>query len=127
MAFKKRTSPAIEAAKLRATSLRSVDAMLDFGKDKDKDNQPVSLSALDKTNADTETLLDKYNGLLSQLDELGNQIIAGEKAAGNLASRLFSGVGTRYGKNSDEYEKAGGKRTDEIKRKPPVRKPKPQA
>lgn len=123
MAFKKRTSPTLETTKLRAVSLRSVDPALDFGKD--KDNHPVSLAALDQANADAEALLDQYNGLLSQLDALGNQIIAGEKTAANLATRLFAGVGTRYGKDSSEYEQAGGKRTSEIKRKAPTRKASP--
>jgi hypothetical protein len=35
---------------------------------------------------------------------------------------MLAGVGSKYGKDSSEYEQAGGTRTSE--RKPPVRKPK---
>lgn len=30
---------------------------------------------------------------------------------------MLAGVGVKHGKNSDEYEKAGGVKADEIKRK----------
>lgn len=122
MAFRKRTSREIEATKVRADSLRAVNPALEFGKD--KQNQPVSLAALDQANAAVEALLTDYNGRLSELDAVGNRIKAGEKKANNLAARLLAGVGTQFGKDSDEYEKAGGTKSDEIKRKPPVRKPK---
>jgi hypothetical protein len=36
---------------------------------------------------------------------------------------MLAGVASKFGKNSDEYEKAGGKKKSE--RKGPVRKPKP--
>jgi hypothetical protein len=36
---------------------------------------------------------------------------------------MLAGVGSKYGKDSNEYEKAGGTRTSE--RKPPLRKKKP--
>jgi hypothetical protein len=36
---------------------------------------------------------------------------------------MLAGVSSKFGKNSDEYEKAGG--TKKSERKKPVRKPKP--
>ena len=47
-----------------------------------------------------------------------------ETTVADLSSRLLSGVKTKYGADSSEYEKAGGTRKSEIKRtskkKPPA-------
>jgi hypothetical protein len=66
---------------------------------------------------------DQYNSDLSDLDASLNSIQGDEKALGDLSARMLAGVGSKYGKDSSEYEQAGGTRTSE--RKPPTRKPKP--
>ncbi|MDF3057635.1 MAG: hypothetical protein K0R17_1850 [Rariglobus sp.] len=44
-----------------------------------------------------------------------NDLESAEKTLDDLSSRMLAGVGVKYGKNSDEYEKAGGTRPDERK------------
>lgn len=66
--------------------------------------------------------LDAYNGLLNEIDALNNDILAGEKALGALSERMLDGVGVKFGKDSNEYEQAGGVRKSE--RKKPTRKTK---
>ena len=39
-----------------------------------------------------------------------------EKALDQLSTRMLKAVAVKFGENSDEYEKAGGKRTSERKR-----------
>ena len=69
--------------------------------------------------------LDKFNGLLGEADELANQIDALEADLKDWNERLLLSVASFYGKNSNEYEKAGGVRKSD--RKKPVRKEKPIA
>ena len=52
------------------------------------------------------------------MDGLSNEVDTLEAAANDLSTRLLSGVATAYGKDSDEYEKAGGTRTSDVKRTP---------
>ena len=54
---------------------------------------------------------------------LGNELDADETTMADLNERMLTGVATKFGKNSSEYEQAGG--TKKSERKPPKRKPKP--
>lgn len=42
-----------------------------------------------------------------------------EEVANNLSEKILIAVAAKYGKNSNEYEKAGGKRKSDIKRTGP--------
>jgi hypothetical protein len=68
-------------------------------------------------------LLDSYNTKLSELDVVQNDLDAIELKLTETCSVMLSAVVVKYGKNSNEYEQAGGIRTSE--RKTPVRKAKP--
>ena len=111
MAFRKRSSTILGDALSRANSLKSIDPNLDFGKG-------VSLAALIAAVKSGEDKLAEYNTELSKVDGLSNEVDTLEAAANDLSTRLLSGVATAYGKDSDEYEKAGGTRTSDVKRTP---------
>ncbi len=111
MARKKRTSPTVDAAKIRAASLKSIDAALDLG-------NGLTLASYNAAIAATEGQLDTYNTNLSDLDEQLNGLEAGEKTLADLSERMLSGVGSKFGKDSSQYEQAGGTRKSEIKRGP---------
>ena len=68
---------------------------------------------------------DTYNTKLSELDSLLNEIETDEGALDELSTRMLAAVGVKYGKDSDEYEQAGGTKTSD--RKSPARKPQPAA
>jgi hypothetical protein len=76
----------------------------------------VSLTALRGATAAGKVRLDAYNALLSQTDDALNTLEAAEKTVTDLSSRLLSGVKTKYGADSSQYEQAGGTRRSEIKR-----------
>lgn len=116
MARRKRTSPSIEAAKARANGLKSIDPALDLG-------NSLTLTAFNETITSTETDLNDYNQLLSDLDAALNRLGQSEAALDTLSSRMLAAVGVKFGKDSTEYEQAGGTRTSE--RKSPARKAKP--
>lgn len=103
----------LDRAKTRASALKSIDANLDLG-------NSVSVMEFDKIINETLLTLDKYNSLLSQIDKLYNDFQEQNLVVKDLSERLLAGVGSKYGKNSNEYEMAGGKKKSE--RKKPARK-----
>ncbi|MCX6896187.1 MAG: hypothetical protein NTZ16_11955 [Verrucomicrobia bacterium] len=117
MARQKRTSPDLEAAKVRAAALGSVDKTMDFGKG-------VSLAAFNTKIKEGGDLLDLYNEKLSDLDDLLNQLQKAEADTNDLGARLLGGVKISYGPDSSEYEKAGGTRKSEQAKPGPKAKTK---
>ena len=61
-----------------------------------------------------------YNKGLSNVDALQNRVNESEQRLAELSEQMLLGVAAKYGKNSSEYEMAGGvKKSD---RKKPKRK-----
>jgi len=61
--------------------------------------------------------IQNYNGMLTSADGVATQIDIDSKSLGDFNSRLVNAVGSKYGFDSIEYEKAGGVRTSDIKHK----------
>ncbi len=115
MARRKRTSDSVTRAETRAAALESIDSALDLG-------NRLTLAAYKTATINTNAKLAEYNTMLSELDALLNELEAMEVTLDDLSARMLAGVGVKYGKDSDEYEQAGGTRKSD--RKPPTRKPK---
>lgn len=113
MARPKKTSPTIEKAQQRFSALLSIDDHLDLGND-------LTSSAYKEEIVKAQGLLDTYNTLLSQADGALNAFLFAEKNLRDLSERMLAGVGVKFGKDSAQYEMAGGVRKSERKR--PVRK-----
>ena len=110
MAYKRRSSQVIADAQQRSTNLKAIDPNLDLG-------GGLTVAAFDNEIAEVQITLDQYNTLLAQADAVLNKLNDLEKNLGTLSGRMLAGVGVRYGKDSSEYEMAGGTRTSEIKRR----------
>ena len=110
----KSSSVLLNACEKRLAGLASISENLDLG-------QGLTLANFRKAVEDTRTLLDQYNQLLSQVDEMANRLTSAEKALKEMNSRMLNAVAAVYGKDSIEYEMAGGVRQSERKR--PQRKP----
>lgn len=119
MARIKRTSPAAEKATLRAEALASISPTLDLGNGLTLVAYKTTIKAI--SDPDTGRLA-TYNTALSSLDGQLNDLAAAEKALNTLTESMLAGVAVKFGKDSNEYEKAGGVRKSE--RKKPVRKQK---
>jgi hypothetical protein len=113
MARQKKTSKIIEGANTRSASLASIDPALDLG-------NGLTLAAYDTAIAAAQKKLDSYNTALSDADAAKNVFEKAEKGIADLSERMLSGVGTKFTKDSDEYEQAGG--TKKSERKKPMRK-----
>jgi hypothetical protein len=118
MARRKRSSSTIAQAQNRAVGLSNIDPKLDLG----NGNTLESLQASIKS---TQLLLETYNKKLGELDVAQNDLTAAELALELKSSTMLTATSAKYGKDSNEYELAGGKRKSE--RKSPVRKAKTTA
>ncbi|HEY9283000.1 MAG TPA: hypothetical protein VIP46_06065 [Pyrinomonadaceae bacterium] len=109
----KRASKILDRANARAAGLRSIGT-LDFG-------NGLTSTSYEQAIADVQTRLDDYNQTLSSLDEKANDLASAEKTLQDLSERFLAGVAARFGRDSSEYEQAGGVRKSERKR-PAARK-----
>ncbi|WP_339133305.1 MAG: hypothetical protein WGN25_12410 [Candidatus Electrothrix sp. GW3-4] len=110
MAFKRRASKIIVKALQRAAGIKAIDPNLALG-------GPLTLPAYEAEIAAAETILDEYNTLLALLDNKANELKAAEKKVNEWSSRMLAGVAGKFGKDSSEYEMAGGTRTSTVRRK----------
>ncbi|WP_320053337.1 hypothetical protein [uncultured Acetobacteroides sp.] len=115
MARKKRTSAAIDLLKVRLAGLLSIDEklVLEYG---------VSVAEGTRLLNNGEAILQSYNTTLSIVDDRLYELEGAEKVITDFCSKTLSEVLLKYGKDSKEYEKVGGKRSSDVKRK--QRKPK---
>ncbi|MCC5610656.1 hypothetical protein LC612_28875 [Nostoc sp. CHAB 5834] len=109
MARHKRNSRTLSKAEMRLASIKSISATLEVG-----DN----LTVKDYTNK-IESLrqsLEAYNTTLSTIDVLLTQITEHERDLADYSEKILLGVAYKFGKNSHEYQMAGGTRKSERKR-----------
>lgn len=110
MARKQKKSETVRKAEARAEALGNIDTKLDLGKD-------LTLKDYTDKIAETKDTLNEYNGHLSGADVALVKLTNLERELRDLSDRMLAGVSSRFGKNSAEYQKAGGKRKDQIVRK----------
>lgn len=114
MGRRKRSSGVLEQARTRLNGLKGIDPQLDLG-------NGLTVASLEQAIDSLQTRLDGYNQKLSEADEELLGVETDEEKLKELNTRFLAGVGSRYGRNSVQYERAGGLRTDYFKRAP--RKP----
>jgi hypothetical protein len=102
MPRQKRNSKVVENAQRRLESLRSINPELDFGNN-------LSIKVYTNSIEQARQAIAHYNTLLSMVDEAQKVVEASEEQVAELSTRLLQNVGARYGRNSVEYIKAGGK------------------
>jgi hypothetical protein len=105
----------LEKGKSRLAGLKSIKEDLDFG-----DN--LSVVVYDTQLGLLETKIQTYNQTLSTIDDLYNECIAQIDVIKDYNERMLSGVALKYGKESSEYEMAGGTRKSERKKAQPKTK-----
>ena len=112
MARTKRTSSILETARQRLAGLKSITRPPEFGPTLTLDGYEADITSFSDK-------LDSYNGMLSALDSLQNEIDTVELALREKNTRLLSAAEAFYGADSSEYEQAGGTRRSERKRTGP--------
>jgi hypothetical protein len=110
MSRKKRIiSNVIQKAAARAAGLESIDPALDLG-------VGMTLELYQSAIAEARAKQAAYNTLLSWGDEAKNELEAAEAKTANLSDRMLAAAAAKFGRDSNEYEKAGGKRKSDRKR-----------
>ena len=99
----------LEKGVTRLAAIKSIDANLDLGNQINVPNYEVQLNLLN-------TKLAAYNTALSTIDSLYNECISQVEVVKDWNERILTGVATKYGKNSTQYEMAGGVKKSERKR-----------
>ncbi len=101
MTLQTRGSAAINKAQRRLASLKSIDENLDLG-------HGLTTGAYTQMIEAVRSAVEAHNTFVSQIDESRRNVAALEKELADLTARMLSGVSTKYGRNSNEYRKAGG-------------------
>ena len=116
MARLRRKSSALEASQQRLAGIKqfSPPPALPSG---------LSLMEAEARQNAVSALLSRYNGILAEADHLLNELQNAEKSVRQYDSKLLTAIGLLYGKDSSEYEMAGGTRESEAKKR--ESKPKP--
>ncbi len=109
MARRKRSSKVLEKADRRIASLRSINPDLNLGNGLTVDGYTTLIT-------DMRDRLAAYNTVLSTVDKAYNDLLTTEQKLGDYSELLLLGVATKFGKDSDEYEMAGGVKKSDRKR-----------
>lgn len=109
MARRKRNSIALARAERRLESLRSINSRLDF-------DSGLTVEAYINDIDDLRFKLALYNTALSSLDKLADDVNDAEQAVLDRSEKMLLAVGSRYGRDSQEYEMAGGSRRKSRRR-----------
>ncbi|MBD2357551.1 hypothetical protein H6G41_23545 [Tolypothrix sp. FACHB-123] len=109
MSRAKRSSAILDKAQIRMAALKSIDTSLDLG-------NGLTVESFSEVIEDTRQQLEAYNTALSTVDQTRNMVAETEKMLAELCERMLAGVASKYGKNSDEYQMAGGVRKRDRKR-----------
>lgn len=110
MSRKKRISRILEKAQLRAAGLKSIVPNIQFGEDYRLETMIESIEQL-------RNKIDVYNTALSVVDSSKAEIEDMEKNLSQLSEKMLMVVAIKYGKDSREYEMAGGVRSSDRVRK----------
>lgn len=106
----------LEKGVTRLAAIKSIDPVLDLGNGITATNYEVQVKAM-------QTKLNAYNTALSTIDNLYNDCNSQNDLLKDWNERILSGVATRFGKNSSQYEMAGGVKKSERKKQTPKQKP----
>lgn len=109
MARRKRDSKVLPLLQQRIAGMKSIQTNLDLG-------AGLSVGSLTKAHHELNDALANYNKLLSDSDAALNTVQDLETKARELAERTLIGIAAKFGKDSSEYEQAGGTRRSERKK-----------
>jgi hypothetical protein len=110
MSRKKRSSRILEKAEFRVAGLKAIDQNIKF-------DDTYNLQNLTQLIDNFHNMLDDYNAAIAMIDSSKTKLDEMEKTLNQVSDKMLMGVGFKYGKNSNEYELAGGVRDSDRIRK----------
>ncbi|MBN3944576.1 hypothetical protein [Nostoc sp. NMS9] len=110
MPRQKRTYRVLEKAELRIAGLKAIDPSMDFGDARNLQNLTQMIQQY-------RSKIDTYNTTLAVIDSYTSEMKELEKSLSELTEKMLLGVAFKYGKDSHEYEMAGGvRKSDRVRR-----------
>ena len=110
MSRQKRTYRVLEKAEFRTAGLKAIDPTMDFGDGR-------NLESMTQLIEQYRTKIDTYNTALTVIDSSKTEMDELDKTLSDLTEKMLIGVAFKYGKDSREYEMAGGvRKSDRIRR-----------
>ncbi|TBR60511.1 hypothetical protein B4U84_06535 [Westiellopsis prolifica IICB1] len=119
MAQRKRNSVALSKAERRVAGLQAIDPNLDLG-------NRLSIITYKSMINELREKLNAYNQARVMMEMAKNALKEAEVVLNSYSEHMLLGVACRYGKDSHQYEMAGGKRrskrrtTRSVTKKPTV-------
>jgi hypothetical protein len=110
MPVKKRSSQILKKAQFRVAGLKAIDPNINF-------DDTYNLKNLTQLIEQFHNMLNDYNAAIAMIDSSKKKLDEMEKNLSHISDKMLMGVGFKYGKNSNEYELAGGVRDSERIRK----------
>ena len=101
MVLRTRGSVTLDKAQRRLANLKSIDENLNLG-------HGLTITTYTQLIETTREALDAHNTLVSNIDASRRHLTELEKALSAMSERMLMGVGTKYGRTSFQYGKAGG-------------------
>jgi len=103
MTNKVKQSKALEKAEARVKGMQSVGAAIDLG-------NGISLNNYITKTKSLRQQVESYNALMETLEQSRKNIAQAEQDLNDFSEHMLLGVAAVYGKQSKQYEHAGGKR-----------------
>ncbi|KPQ33386.1 MAG: Bacterial flagellin N-terminal helical region [Phormidesmis priestleyi Ana] len=111
MARQKKASTAILAkAQQRLIGMKAIDPKLDLG-------NGLTTVSFEREIGNMRQKIAAYHMLLAQADAASNELEELDKRLAEMTGRVLAGVAAQYGRASSEYEKAGGVRLGDRRRR----------
>ena len=110
MARLKTSSTTYEKAFRRQAAVKSIDPNYDLGNGLTAANYEQAIN-------NVKSAMDDYNTTLSTVDDKLNSLKDYEKELRDWNERILTGVAAKYGKDTTQYEQAGGKKKSERKKR----------
>ncbi|MCM0591289.1 MAG: hypothetical protein HEQ35_20495 [Gloeotrichia echinulata IR180] len=113
MPQRKRNSLALTKAERRIEGIQMINPELDFG-------NGLSIASYNTKILEIREKLAAYNQARALVDKTQNALLEAERELNIYSEQMLLSVASRYGKNSDEYGMAGGKRRSDRKKTRPA-------
>nr|WP_322652943.1 hypothetical protein [Nostoc sp. CmiVER01]MDZ8121885.1 hypothetical protein [Nostoc sp. CmiVER01] len=110
MSRQKRTYRVLEKAEFRTAGLKAIDPTMNFGDGR-------NLESMTQLIEQYRTKIDAYNTALAVIDSSKAEMDELDRTLSNLTEKMLLGVAFKYGKDSYEYQMAGGVRKSDRIRK----------
>ncbi|MEH1794930.1 MULTISPECIES: hypothetical protein [unclassified Nostoc] len=113
MTQRKRNSMSLTKAERRIEGMQTINPQLDF-------SNGFSIATYNTKVIELREKLAAYNQAQTIVDKTHNALTEAERELNTYSEQMLLNVASRYGKNSDEYEMAGGTRRSDRKKPRPV-------